>query len=150
MQTKHGDATIFAEHRFDELKVVAHAGEEAGFEKAFTVLAGSDGVRDDAAADAHVSNTLLEHECADGDVERGRTVWRDMADGPGVDTAWTALEFADDLHGADLWRSGDRSAGEEGAEDIVVAKAGAQRAGDRRGHLQEGCVALDREDVIDA
>ncbi len=128
MQTKQGDAAIFAEHRFDELKVVAHASEEAGFEKAFAVLAGCDGVRDDAATDAHVSNALLEHECADGDVERGRTVGRDMADGSGVDAARMTLKFADDLHGANLWRSGDRSAGEECAEDVVVAKAGAQRA----------------------
>ena len=53
------------------------------------------------------------------------------------------------LHSADFGSAGDGAAGKEGAEDVLEADFGAELAGDGGGHLPEGGVALDGEEVVD-
>ncbi len=72
-----------------------------------------------------------------------------MADGSGVDAAGVGFELADDLHGADLGGAGDGAAGKHGGEDVVEGGARTQGGGDGGGHLVEGLVALDGEEVVD-
>ena len=84
-----------------------------------------------------------------GYVEDGVAGGGDVADGSGVDAAGVALEFANDLHGANFGSPGDGAGGKEGAEDLVEGEVGAEIAGDRRRHLEERAVTLDGEEVFD-
>ena len=93
--------------------------------------------------------SFVEDEGADGYAEGGAAVGGDEADGAGVDAAGMGFELADDLHGADLGGSCDGAAGEQGGEDVVEGGAGAEGGGDGGGHLEEGLVALDGEEVVD-
>ena len=131
------------------MEVVGGAGEEGGFEEALAVFGGGVGVGYDASAYSHGGVAVVEGEGADGYVECGGAIGGDVADGSGVDAAWVLFEVADDLHGADLGGSGDGAAGEEGAEDFVEGEVGADCAGDGGGHLEQGLVALDGEEVFD-
>jgi len=109
-----------------------------------------DGVGDDASSYSHVGLAVAKDEGADGYVEGGGAVGGDVADGSGVDTAGMGLELADDLHGADLGCAGDGAAGKHGGEDVVEGKARAEGSGDGGGHLVEGLIAFDREEVVNA
>ena len=140
---------LVEEEGFDELEGEVGSGEEAGFEEGFAVFVGGDGVGDDATAYAHVGLVVVKDEGADGYAEGGGAVGSDVADGTGVDAAGVGFELADDLHSADLGSSGDGAAGEEGGEDVVEGGAGAEGGGDGGGHLVEGLVALDGEEVVD-
>ena len=140
---------LVEEDGFDELEGLVGAGEERGFEEGFAVLVCGDGVGDDAAAYSHVGFAVLEDQGADGYAEGCAAVGGDETDGAGVDAAGMGFEVADDLHGADLGGSGDRAAGEHGGEDVVEGCAGAEGGGDGGGHLEEGLVALDGEEIVD-
>src|SRR4029079_3493982 len=70
-----------------------------------------------------------------------------MANGACVDPARSTLEFADDLHGTDLRRAGDRAAGKERTHHVLEPHIGPELRSDARRHLRHGAVGLHREQV---
>ncbi len=74
-------------HGLDQLEGGVDLGEELTLEQTFLELGVGLGVGDDAGADAHLAAVRVDVERADGDVELGVAVRRDMADGAGIDAA---------------------------------------------------------------
>ena len=104
---------------------------------------------DDAAADAHLTRSPCEHDGADRDVELGVARGRDQADRAGIDAARLTLQFADDLHGANLRRAGDRAARKQRAQHVLEPHIGSELGDDAGGHLVHRAIGLDREQVGD-
>ncbi len=125
------------------------ASEETCLQQTFAILFGRVGVCDDAAAYAHVSDAVLQDECSDRYVEDGGSVRRHEADCAGVDATRLLLQLANDLHGANFGSTGDGAAGKHAFEDVVISEAGLQCTRYCGGHLQEGFVSFDGEDVFD-
>src|SRR4030095_7777685 len=93
--------------RLDQLERRIRLGEELRLEQALLEFRLLLGVGNDAAADSHLTALSAQHDGADRHVELGIACWRDMANGAGVDRTRSTLEFADDLHRADLRRPRD-------------------------------------------
>ncbi len=90
----------------------------------------------------------LDRDGADRDVEAGRAVRREMADGAAIQAARALLQFADDLHRADLRRAGDRAAGKQRAHDLLDACRRLEPRGDGGDHGVQGGIGLDGEEVF--
>ena len=84
---------------------------------------------------------------SNGHVE-DRPLAREVADGAGINAPGLRLDSGRQLHGPHLGRAGDRAAGKQRPEDLLESHLGAHFAGDVRGHLPEGRVALDGEEAF--
>ena len=89
----------------------------------------------------------LQHQGPDRDIERRFAVRRNPADRAGIDAARRLLEPGDDLHRPDLGSAGDRAAGEDRLDHVDRPKPVLELGGDGRGHLVDGRIGLDREQV---
>ena len=89
----------------------------------------------------------VEHDGADRDVELSVARGRDIADRAAIDAARLAFQFADDLHGANLGRTGDRAARKQRAQHVLEPHVGPQLGDDAGRHLVHRAVGLDREQV---
>ena len=107
------------------------------------------GVGDDAAAGLDEGFAVLEQDGAEGDAGVVVAVEAEVADGARVRAAFAFFEFVEDLHGADLGRSGDGSGGECGAHDIEGAAATGEFSRNMRDDVHDMAVALNGHEVGD-
>src|SRR5581483_3235750 len=75
---------------------------------------------------------------------------REEPDGSRVDAARCLFQLRDQLHRAHLGRAGDRATGKERAKNLLEAHFVAQLGFDGRGHLPEGGIAFDFEELFRA
>ncbi len=107
------------------------------------------GIVNHRAANAEFAAAFGNGERADGDVETGRSVRREMADGAAIDAARGFLQRLDDLHGADLGRAGDGAAGKQPLEDRGDVRAGLQLRRHGRDHGVQRRIGFDGEEIAD-
>ena len=136
-------------HRFDQVRIALAVGEERTLGERLVPFGVGAAVRDDAAAQPQRCRVTTRRNVqrADRHVELRVAAGRKMADRAGVDAARRLLHRADHLHRADLWRAGDRTAGEQRGEHVERIRTGAQRRRDGGGHLMDGGVSLYREEL---
>lgn len=123
--------------------------ERGDLAQALAVLLCRVGVGDDAGAGVEVDAVVLADGGADGDVEEGFTVKAKATDGAGVDAAWVGFELRDDFGGAFFGGTGDRAAGEAGAEGGAVADGGGELAFDCGDEVEDLRVGFDFPELGD-
>ena len=144
-----GDAVARVEaHRLDEVEAPLGLHERP-FRQTFAPLVLGAAVRHDAGAEPQPGDRLAraQGQRPDRDIERGFAAACKPSDRAAIDAARRSLEPGDDLHRPDLGRAGDRAARIDGAEHVDRAEAVLELGGDGRGHLQDGRIGLDREQL---
>src|SRR5438874_13131513 len=94
-------------------------------------------VGDDRAADLITKPFAFDQHRADGNVKGTGPAASEIADGARVEAATGRLELVDQLHGADLGRAGDRTAGEQRADHVDRARVGPEAARDGRDQVMD-------------
>src|SRR3954467_15622674 len=82
--------------------------EGLGFVDAFLLLGGRVGIVDDARAGLDRHTPVLHNGRAQHDTGIHLAIGAEIADASGIGPALVLLQLVDDLHGAHLWRAGDR------------------------------------------
>ena len=113
-------------------------------ERLFVFFSGV-GIPNHSGTDSQKTAALAVDEGADAQVAREIASGQEQAHEPGIDTARSRLQIADDLHGVVLGRSRDRRAGKGSRHDGRHAGFRQQLPYDRAGHLPHGPVGLYRE-----
>src|SRR5260370_27746459 len=73
----------------------------------------------------------------------------EIENGSGVDAATRGFELVDDLHGANLGRTGDCPRGEAGSESIEAIDVGAKPAAEGGDQMHNVGIALDKLETFD-
>src|SRR6185437_497975 len=138
---------ILQQDRLKQLKFHRLRMEEPALHQTLLVLTLGSRIDYDTATHAKRRHTgfRIDHNRADGDVEDAITTGLQQSNRSGVSATWETLEFANDLHRANLRRARDRTAGKQRAHQVDQTRSVAQSRFHCRGHLPDSLEAFQIE-----
>ena len=134
----------------EKFEFLLGGGEDACLEQAFAKFILRVRSPCDPCTDAVLGGLFLavDQRCTYRHREARRTLRRNVADGAGIDASRTGFQLTDQVHGPDLGSSRDRSAREQGTEDVNDRR---RRVGRRAGgHLPHARVFFEGKFVESA
>src|SRR6185437_15230879 len=119
----------------------AHHG--AGLVDALDVLLLRDRIGDHAGADLDLSHAAAQDDGTDEDAGAEIALVIEVEDAAAVGAAAGGFELLDDLHGADLGRTGEGAGGKTGGQGVEAVAAGAEQGADIGDQVLDVGVLLD-------